>query len=135
MSLLDKIDEATEKFKRKTKAEKAKSRASARRIERGEPKTLGEKAAVGKEKAGELETAVSEFVETKTPETSGESTEKASGLLSGFGSGGEAVVEDLESGELDMFGTSRASNDEMDGDGMGYDEFGQTDLDMDLDDF
>lgn len=126
MAIGDKIRRTRKKLERKTTAKKAKKRARARRIKRGEPEGALEGTVVAGKEAKKLGSQTKEFAAESTPsipvpESSGK---KAGGVLGGIGEGADDLISDVESGELDMFGSSSKKS-------KGSFE---DDLDMDLDD-
>lgn len=130
MGFIDKLESATEKIKRKTKSKKADKRARQRRIELGEPEGGYEAMIVGSQDAKELGGSVTEFVESNMPDTGG--------LKSGLGDvgeGAESVVDDTQSGDLDLFDGDPVEGEKRESvDSFEFDDIGSTDLDMDLDD-
>ena len=130
MALIDKIQSAKEKVKRKTKAKKADKRAKQRRLENRDPSGVFETAQVAGKESKELGQAVKEFGGQVTPDSTG----KAGDVLGDIGEGGDRVVQDLESGNLDPFESGMDNEDG--GEMFPFDEGGSSlddDLDMDLD--
>lgn len=121
MAILDKIREAKEKVERKATAAKAEKRASSRRVERGEPETTTEKAKVAKQEATELGGALKEYGSTKAPDFDGEALGGLSDRAGQIGGGAESVIEDTESGDLDMFGSSTDTSGPIDPMGLEQD--------------
>jgi len=145
MALFERIRTAKQKLKRKTKATKAKKRASARRIEREEPKTLGEGLTLATREAKELSNASSEFLGART---GGAGSRVASAArqfdgdslaqqASSIGAGAERVAQATEQGTLDDqlgVSTGRRNSARTSSGSGGMDDMKPGSLDMDLGD-
>jgi len=112
MALLDKIRGAKDKLERATQQKKAESRARERRIDIGEPEGATETAEVAAKETKELGGQAKEFVGAAVPGGASKGAEKAGGLLSSIGEGGENVLDDIESGEgIDVIDSGTGNDD------------------------